>query len=71
MGVLKNPTAREKPYECRLPPCSAQSSAEPAAAGASGSMVPTALGALLALLPLASTLQSPGKVRDLWAGLGS
>ncbi|XP_005058641.1 PREDICTED: 5-hydroxytryptamine receptor 3A [Ficedula albicollis] len=29
-------------------------------AGASASMVPTALGALLALLPLASALQSPG-----------
>lgn len=34
-------------------------------------MVPTALGALLALLPLASTLQSPGKVRDPRAELGS
>lgn len=34
-------------------------------------MVPTALGPLLALLSLASTLQSPGKVRDPWAGLGS
>lgn len=33
--------------------------------------MPAALGVLLALLPLASTLQSQGKLRDPWAGLES
>lgn len=33
-------------------------------------MVPAALGALLALLPLAATLQSPGKAREGGQGWG-
>lgn len=65
--------ARRRGEAIREPPASVLRSVlrEQPAAAASGSMVPAALGALLALLPLASTLQSPGKERDPWAGLGS
>lgn len=57
--------------ESCLPPRSGSVLRGAAVQSGSRAMVPTALGALLALLPLAAPLQSPGKVGGSGQGWGA